>query len=101
MEYTKLGNTGLTVSRICFGCMWFGKPGNGGIEVNYGEDQAREVIRYAWDQGINFFDTANYYSLGASEEVLGKVIAQMGIRDDAVIATKSYYPMYEGPTPRA
>jgi len=96
MEYTKLGNTGLTVSRICFGCMWFGKPGNGGIEVSYGEDQAREVIRHAWDKGINFFDTANYYSRGASEEILGKVIAEMGIRDDAVIATKSYYPMYEG-----
>ena len=96
MEYTRLGNSGLNVSRICFGCMWFGKPGNGGIDVRFGEEEAREVIRYAWDQGINFFDTANYYSLGASEEVLGKVIAQMGVRDDAVIATKSYYPMYEG-----
>ena len=96
MEYTRLGNTGLNVSRICFGCMWFGRPGNGGIDVRFGEDQAREVIRYAWERGINFFDTANYYSLGASEEVLGKVIAQMGVRDDAVIATKSYYPMYEG-----
>ena len=96
MEYTRLGNTGLNVSRICFGCMWFGRPGNGGIEVKWGEDQAREVIRYAWDQGINFFDTANYYSRGASEEILGKVIAEMGVRDDAVIATKSYYPMYDG-----
>ena len=76
--------------------MWFGKPGNGGIDVRFGEDEAREVIRYAWDAGINFFDTANYYSRGASEEVLGKVIAEMGVRDDAVIATKSYYPMYEG-----
>lgn len=96
MEYTRLGNTGLNVSRICFGCMWFGRPGNGGIDVRFGEDEAREVIRYAWERGINFFDTANYYSLGASEEVLGKVIAEMGVRDDAVIATKSYYPMYEG-----
>lgn len=96
MEYTKLGKTGLTVSRICFGCMWFGKPGNGGIDVRFGEDQAREVIRHAWDQGVNFYDTANYYSLGASEEILGKVIAEMGVRDEAVIATKSYYPMYDG-----
>lgn len=96
MEYTRLGNTGLNVSRICFGCMWFGKPGNGGIDVRFGEDEAREVIHYAWDQGINYFDTANYYSRGASEEVLGKVIREMGVRDDAVIATKSYYPMYEG-----
>lgn len=96
MEYTRLGNTGLNVSRICFGCMWFGRPGNGGIDVRFGEDEAREVIHYAWDQGINFFDTANYYSRGASEEILGKVIAEMGVRDDAVIATKSYYPMYEG-----
>ena len=96
MEYTRLGNTGLNVSRICFGCMWFGRPGNGGIDVRFGEDEAREVIRHAWEAGVNFFDTANYYSLGASEEVLGKVIAEMGVRDDAVIATKSYYPMYEG-----
>ncbi len=96
MQYTRLGNTGLNVSRICFGCMWFGEPGRGGIDARFGEGRAREVIRHAYDKGINFFDTANYYSLGASEEVLGKVIGEMGVRDDVVISTKSYYPMYDG-----
>lgn len=96
MEYTKLGKSGLTVSRICFGCMWFGSAERGGITARYGEDEARTSIRYAWDQGINFFDTANYYSKGASEEILGKIIREMGVRDDAVISTKSYYPMYDG-----
>ncbi|MBO7675107.1 MAG: aldo/keto reductase [Atopobiaceae bacterium] len=96
MEYTRLGNTGLNVSRICFGCMWFGRPGNGGIDVRFGEDQAREAIRYAWGQGINLFDTANYSSLGASEEGLGKVIAEMGVRDAVVIAPTRYSPLYAG-----
>jgi len=96
MEYAKLGKSGLDVSRICFGCMWFGAADRGGIPAKWGYDQAREVIHYAWDKGINFYDTANYYSRGASEEILGKVINEMGVRDEAVIATKSYYPMYEG-----
>ncbi len=96
MEYTRLGNTGLNVSRICFGSMWFGEPGRGGIDVRFGEEQAAPMIRYAYEQGINFFDTANYYSLGASEEILGRTINAMGVRDDVVIATKSYYPMYDG-----
>lgn len=96
MEYAKLGRSGLNVSRVCFGCMWFGSAERGGITARHGEDEAREVIRYAWDRGINFFDTANYYSRGASEEILGKAVREMGVRDDAVISTKSYYPMYDG-----
>lgn len=96
MEYVKLGNTGLNVSRICFGCMWFGSEDNGGITARYGEEQAREVIKYAIGRGINFFDTANYYSRGISEEILGRAIKDYANRDDIVVATKAYYPMHDG-----
>lgn len=96
MEYVNLGKTGLKVSRICIGCMGYGEMDRGGISASVGKEEAIKLIHYAMDQGINFFDTANYYSLGASEEILGEAIKRRGNRDDIVIATKSYYPMYDG-----
>ena len=95
MEYVNLGRTGLKVSRIGLGCMGFG--GNrGGIVAKTGEAEALPIIKHALELGINFFDTANYYALGESEEILGKAIKQFGNRDEVVIATKLYYPMREG-----
>lgn len=96
MLYVNLGNTGLKVSKLCLGCMGFGSMERGGVLGKTGEKEAREIIKYALEQGINFFDTANYYSLGASEEILGQAIKDYGNRDDVVIATKLYYPMYDG-----
>lgn len=95
MKYVNLGNTGLKVSRICLGCMGFGSD-RGGIKANIGEKEARKIIKHALEQGINFFDTANYYSLGESEEILGRALKDYANRDDVVIATKLYYPMHEG-----
>ena len=96
MEYVNLGNTGLKVSKICLGCMGFGELDCGGIPGKTGKEEAKKIIKYALDQGINFFDTANYYSLGASEEILVEAIKEYGNRDDVVIATKLYYPMFDG-----
>lgn len=96
MEYVNLGKSGLKVSRVCVGCMGYGELDRGGIPGKVGREEAIEIIHYAMDQGINFFDTANYYSLGASEEILGEAIKRRGNRDDMVIATKLYYPMYNG-----
>lgn len=95
MEYVNLGNTGLKVSKICLGCMGFGSN-RGGIKANVGEQDARKIIKHALDLGINFFDTANYYSLGECEEILGQALKDYANRDDVVIATKLYYPMHEG-----
>ena len=97
MEYTKLGSTGLEVSRICLGCMSFGEPGRGGHPWSLGEESARPIIRMAFDQGINFFDTANVYSDGSSEEIVGKVLRELGRRDEIVLATKVNGRMHEGP----
>lgn len=96
MDYVKLGKTGLNVSRICLGTMGYGSLDHGGIPGKVGEEEALKLIKYAYDQGINFFDTANYYSRGISEEILGKAVKQYMDRDDVVIATKLYYPMYDG-----
>lgn len=95
MEYVNLGKIGLKVSRICLGCMGFGSE-RGGIKANVGEEEARKVIKRALDLGINFFDTANYYSLGECEEILGRALKDYALRDEVVIATKLYYPMHEG-----
>ena len=97
MEYTKLGSTGLEVSRICLGCMSFGEPGRGGHPWSLGEDSARPIIRMAFDEGINFFDTANVYSDGSSEEIVGKVLRELGRRDEIVLATKVNGRMHDGP----
>ncbi|MEG0276683.1 MAG: aldo/keto reductase [Coprobacillus sp.] len=96
MEYVNLGKTGLKVSKLCLGCMGFGELDRGGIPGKTGEEDARKIIKYALDNGINFFDTANYYSLGASEEILGQALKDYALRDEVVIATKLYYPMYNG-----
>ena len=97
MEYTRLGRTGLEVSRICLGCMSFGEPGRGGHPWSLGEEAARPIIRQALEAGINFFDTANVYSDGSSEEIVGKVLGQYAQRDEVVLATKVHGRMRPGP----
>jgi aryl-alcohol dehydrogenase-like predicted oxidoreductase len=97
MEYTKLGRTGLDVSRICLGCMSYGTPGQGNHAWSLGEDDSRPFIRRALEAGINFFDTANRYSIGTSEEILGRALKDFTRRDDVVIATKVYGRMRSGP----
>jgi aryl-alcohol dehydrogenase-like predicted oxidoreductase len=97
MEYTKLGRTGLDVSRICLGCMSYGGGNQGNHAWSLGEDESRPFIRKALESGINFFDTANRYSLGNSEEILGRAIKDFARRDEVVIATKVYGRMRPGP----
>jgi aryl-alcohol dehydrogenase (NADP+) len=97
MEYTTLGNTGLEVSRICLGCMSYGEPERGGHQWSLGEEASRPFFRQALDAGINFFDTANVYSAGSSEEIVGRVLLGMVGRDEVVIATKVHGRMRPGP----
>ena len=97
MEYRKLGSTGLDVSRLCLGCMTFGVPNRGSHEWTLGEEESRPIIRKAVEAGINFFDTANVYSDGTSEEIVGKALAEFTRRDEVVIATKVYSRMRPGP----
>ncbi|WP_320150333.1 aldo/keto reductase [uncultured Tolumonas sp.] len=96
MEYVKFGNTGLDVSRICLGCMSFGDPERWLHSWVLQEEGSREVIKKALDLGINFFDTANVYSLGVSEEILGRAIKNYANRDEVVIATKLHGRMHQG-----
>ncbi|MCS7111524.1 MAG: aldo/keto reductase [Ignisphaera sp.] len=101
MEYVRLGFSGVKVSRICLGAMSFGDPklqiyGGGGWVV--GKEEAFKVLNRAWDLGINFIDTANVYSMGKSEEILGEFL--QGRREDAVIATKVYFPVSDKPNDR-
>ncbi|WP_100487301.1 aldo/keto reductase [Sporolactobacillus pectinivorans] len=97
MEYVKLGNTGLDVSRLCMGCMGFGDPNRWIHKWVLNEENSRPVIKKALESGINFFDTANVYSLGSSEEILGKALKDYAKRDEVVIATKVYFQMHKGP----
>src|SRR5258708_4994654 len=97
MEYVKLGRTGLEVSRICLGCMSYGVPDRGNHAWSIGEEDSRPFIKRALEGGINFFDTANRYSLGSSEEILGRAIKDFARRDEVVIATKVYGRMRPGP----
>ncbi|CAN7598529.1 aldo/keto reductase [Devosia sp. LjRoot16] len=97
MQYTRLGHTGLEVSRICLGCMSFGEPKQGSHEWTLDEAASRPILRAAWEAGINFYDTANVYSLGSSEEIVGKVLLEMAPRDELVIATKVNGEMRQGP----
>jgi 1-deoxyxylulose-5-phosphate synthase len=97
MEYTKLGRTGLDVSRICLGCMSYGGGNQGNHAWSLGEEESRPFIKRALETGINFFDTANRYSLGNSEEILGRAIKDFARRDEVVIATKVYGRMRPGP----
>src|SRR5258708_10250112 len=97
MEYVKLGRTGLDVSRICLGCMSYGAADSGNHAWSLAEEEARPFIKRALEGGINFFDTANRYSLGSSEEILGRAIRDFARRDEVVIATKVYGRMRRGP----
>lgn len=90
MEYTKLGNTDIEISRICLGCMSFGKAGTM-HDWTLNEQESEAVIKHALDNGINFFDTANGYSAGTSEEYLGKALKKNIARDKVVIASKVYF----------
>ena len=88
MEYIKLGNSDLNVSRICLGCMGFGDPTIGQHSWTIDEEHTREIIRRALDLGVNFFDTAIAYQLGTSEQYVGRALRDMARRDDVVVATK-------------
>jgi 1-deoxyxylulose-5-phosphate synthase len=98
MDYTRLGRTGLKVSRICLGCMTYGDPGWRDWVLPEGE--ARPFIQRALELGINFFDTADMYSRGMSEEILGRALRDFARREDVVIATKVYFSMSDGPNDR-
>lgn len=97
MEYVKLGNTGLDVSQLCLGGMSFGDAENWLHDWVLNEEESRPIIKKALDLGINFFDTANIYSLGRSEEILGKALNDYASREEIVIATKVYGEMREEP----
>jgi len=97
MEYTTLGRTGLQVSRISLGCMSYGEPGRGGSPWSLDEEASQPFFKQALDAGINFFDTANVYSLGSSEEITGRALLKLARREDLVIATKVFSRMREVP----
>jgi aryl-alcohol dehydrogenase-like predicted oxidoreductase len=98
MEYVELGRTGLKVSRICLGCMSFGS--RKWREWVLEEEESRPIIQAALEAGINFFDTANMYSLGVSEEITGRALRDLTRRDEVIIATKVFFPMSEEPGDR-
>ncbi|MFZ4153393.1 aldo/keto reductase [Streptomyces pseudogriseolus] len=97
MQYVKLGATGLEVSRVCLGCMTYGDPGRGNHEWTLDEEASRPLIRQALEAGITFFDTANVYSDGTSEEIVGRALRDFARRDDVVLATKVHGRMRPGP----
>ncbi|MEN5028619.1 aldo/keto reductase [Pseudomonas sp. Ps21-P2] len=98
MKFVKLGSTGLDVSRLCLGCMTFGDPDAGTHPWTLDENASRPIIKHAVEQGINFFDTANSYSAGTSEIIVGKLLKEFTRREETVIATKVFFPanMWEG-----
>ncbi|OLF53392.1 aldo/keto reductase [Pseudomonas chlororaphis] len=98
MNYLRLGNSGLQVSPLCLGCMTYGNPAWRPWVLR--EDEARPFIRQALEAGINFFDTADIYSAGQSERILGRALKDFARRDDLVIATKAYFPMDDQPNNR-
>jgi aryl-alcohol dehydrogenase (NADP+) len=97
LEYVKLGSTGLDVSRIVLGCMSYGVPERGTHPWTMPEAESREFLKKALDLGINFLDTANQYSDGTSEEIVGRAVRDFARRDEVVIATKVYFRMRPGP----
>ncbi|CAN7457168.1 aldo/keto reductase [Acidovorax sp. LjRoot66] len=97
MQYRKLGRTGLEVSRLCLGGMTYGVPDRGNHPWTLDEDQSRPLIRQAVEAGINFFDTANVYSDGTGEEILGRALKEFARREEIVIATKVHGRMRPGP----
>ncbi|MGX8719096.1 MAG: aldo/keto reductase, partial [Desulfovibrio sp.] len=99
MQYVKLGSTGVDVSRICLGCMSFGRPGkeNGVFPWARDYDDAKPIFKKAVELGINYFDTANVYQMGTSEEITGRLIRDLGLdRDEIVVATKVHFDMRPG-----
>ena len=97
MEFTRLGRTGLQVSRLCLGCMTYGDPALGAHPWSLPEEQSRPLIRAAVEAGINFFDTANIYSNGSSEEFVGRALRDFARRDEIVVATKLRFGWRKGP----
>ena len=97
MDYVNLGRSGLKVSRICLGCMSYGEPARGGQPWSLDEEASRPFFRQALEAGINFFDTANAYSAGSSEEITGRALRDMARRDEIVIATKAFFPWNNAP----
>jgi Aldo/keto reductase family len=97
MRYTKLGTTGLDVSPVAIGAMTYGDPGRGHPVWSLDEKTSRPLIKHALETGINFFDTANLYSYGSSEEILGRALHDFADRDEIVIATKLRHQMRPGP----
>ncbi len=100
MNYVNLGHTGLKVPRLCLGCMTYGEPGRGTHEWTLPEAESRPFIVRALELGINFFDTANVYSAGSSEEILGRALKDTVPRDEVVVATKVHGPMHKHPNGR-
>jgi len=98
MDYTRLGTTGLTVSRLCLGTMTYGSPDWHPWTLD--EAASRPFIKQALKRGVTFFDTADMYSRGASEEVLGRALKEFARRDQVVVATKVFHPMGDGPNDR-
>jgi aryl-alcohol dehydrogenase-like predicted oxidoreductase len=96
MKYVKLGNSGLEVSKICLGCMSFGESGMGTHAWTLDEETSRQFMKKSLDAGINFFDTANVYSLGTSEEFVGRALRDFALRDEVVVATKVHGTMRKG-----
>ncbi len=96
MRYVKLGRTGLEVSEICLGCMSFGEPGRGNHEWTLPEEESRALIRQAWEAGVTFWDTANVYSAGSSEEIVGRAWKELASREEVVLATKVHGRMRPG-----
>ena len=97
MHHVRLGSTGLVVSRICLGCMSYGEPGRGNHGWTLPEAESRPFVKKALDLGINFFDTANVYSAGSSEEIVGQALLAYVPREEVVIATKVHGRMRPGP----
>jgi len=100
LDYINLGKTGLKVSRICLGCMTYGEPDRGTHAWTLPEAESRPFIAKALELGINFFDTANVYSAGSSEEIVGRALREMTQRDAVVVATKVHGPMHKDPNGR-
>ncbi|WP_105623061.1 aldo/keto reductase [Cronobacter sakazakii] len=97
MQYKQLGKTDLQVSRLCLGCMTFGEPDRGNHAWTLPEESSRLIIKHAIDGGINFFDTANSYSDGSSEEIVGRALRDFARREEVVVATKVYHQVGDLP----
>jgi aryl-alcohol dehydrogenase-like predicted oxidoreductase len=101
MEYTRLGNSGLKVSRIALGCMSFGDPDRGSASGRCARSTLGRSLPRPWSFGITFWDTANVYNYGSSEEIVGRAIKTYSRREDVVLATKLHFKMHDGPGGRA